>query len=77
MSLPDGVEIRPFDPETATDAEFAALHALDVSLHDEAHPGDPADSFDAFVAEQRRESAGRLPPRVPSVAFALPLYHVE
>jgi GNAT superfamily N-acetyltransferase len=54
MKLPGGLDIRPFDPHTASDADLAALYALDSVLEVEGRPQVPAVSQDAFTKSQRR-----------------------
>lgn len=48
------IEIRPFDPQQATDADFAALHVCTSHLQQEQWPDDPPGTADQI----RREKQG-------------------
>src|SRR5687768_908844 len=52
--LANGLHIRPFDPQQTSQAEFAALYALDTALQNEGHPEVQPYPYEAFVQGQRR-----------------------
>ncbi|HEV7536523.1 MAG TPA: GNAT family N-acetyltransferase, partial [Acidimicrobiia bacterium] len=45
--------VQPFDPVTASDADLAGLHALDVALEAEALPGEPVAPLAHSLARYR------------------------
>jgi GNAT superfamily N-acetyltransferase len=48
------LDIRPFDPLAASDADLSALYALEVALFQEGHPEVPPVSLEAFAKDMRR-----------------------
>lgn len=54
-----GWRVDEIDPATASDAELAGVHALDVALEREALPGEPVPPLAHALAEYRREPAYR------------------
>jgi len=52
--------VEPFDPVTASDADLARLHALDVALETEALPGEPVAPLAHAVANYRRAVSFRV-----------------
>jgi mycothiol synthase len=54
------LRIEPLDPATASDAELAAVHALDEAVNQDALPGDPPVPLEHALAGYRRARPATL-----------------
>jgi GNAT superfamily N-acetyltransferase len=50
MTLPDGLELRPFDPQMASEAEFVALNAIQNEISAEQRPEYPPATVEETIA---------------------------
>ena len=56
---PSDPSIETLDPASASDADLAAVHALDVAVERDALPGEPTSPLEQALAEYRQEPVYR------------------